>query len=495
MMKNPELILHIGTSKTGTTALQHTLMKNRERLIKRGIYYFRDNQNVSSSWIYEPSLRWQIKDIDNVDLSRFITASKTIALESVRDCCIRIRAAFFLSGCSKLVISEEVLFHTDYFNTLKVIKDVFYDFRVRVVCYLRRQDKYIESLFDQKIKYLISNISMSKIQYNRNQKHTFEFIGLLPEFNNFINRKVEHLDYLSKIRCFVSLFENESFCVRTYESGALINDDIVQDFLVSALTLPYNFYKTLDINGIKKNDIRLGKNLAKMKLEGNAYNHNLYTDIAIGLGNKYKNINYFTDSARAEFLDYFKKGNEILARDFLDREDGVLFHEPVELYDHIDNASESFESDVLSVLINSTHINSVSGSCYKFTHFPFVIGQILDYASTHSKTVLLYGVRSRTAESIINLIQRFASSTKLIVSDKKLLSHKVMIEGRVVNSCQFSEIKDSNPDYIILLLSDPFVGKEVYNEIKLLELDNSIIFPCYDFSDMSWKTYMIDVKD
>ena len=34
-----KLILHIGSEKTGTTAIQRFFKKNRERLIQNGIYY------------------------------------------------------------------------------------------------------------------------------------------------------------------------------------------------------------------------------------------------------------------------------------------------------------------------------------------------------------------------------------------------------------------------------------------------------------------------
>lgn len=35
----PTLFLHIGRPKTGSTALQHFLMKNRQRLLDNGILY------------------------------------------------------------------------------------------------------------------------------------------------------------------------------------------------------------------------------------------------------------------------------------------------------------------------------------------------------------------------------------------------------------------------------------------------------------------------
>ena len=491
----PELILHVGSPKTGSTAIQSIMIRNHYKLMENGIYFFREDFGTpSSTWGYD-EWKWLVSDMDTSLPNIYNPVRKMMAIESNREFCERLKKEFLRSGCSKLIISEENLFrknHNELLEILSVIKDVYIDFHIKVVCYLRRQDLFAESLFDQNVKWMkFFDLSSRKSLYVYKYVSELNLTGLLPEFTNFVSHNLVHMNYLFKVRLFEEIFGKKALSIHLYEKDALMNNSVTEDFFTNALCLPMGFYSLMNTDGILLNDIRLGKNLSIMKLKGNVFNQGLYADIAKGLGKKYKNINYFTDSTRTQFFEQFKESNEILAREFLGREDGILFRDPVELYDHLDNDSESFESDVLTVLMNSFHLNCVSGSYFRFNQFQLLIEQVLDYSVKQRKSVLLYGIRSRTAKPIISVVQRYEDYIELTVSDKLLLSKKVMIEGKVFNACQFDEIKDINPDYIIVLISENLLGQEVYNEIKSLELKNTLVFPCYDFSDTSWKTFMI----
>ncbi len=131
----PRLVLHIGTHKTGTTSIQSALRDNRAVLLKAGICYpdpARDPHPhlPAHNFIYRATLN----------------GPAAMAAERAR-----ILAEFHASKAGCLILSEEGLSLPqdalqDFFDPWR---DVF-DFSI--ICFLRRQDRYAESLYSQYVR-------------------------------------------------------------------------------------------------------------------------------------------------------------------------------------------------------------------------------------------------------------------------------------------------------------------------------------------------------
>jgi hypothetical protein len=127
-----QIIFHIGQQKTGSTAIQSQLDYNRSRLSARGLLY--------------PAALGKVKSTFIADL---INQRRTI--QSSREKIIH-RLHLELSGSHERVLfSNENLFGL---RDVQRLKDTFQQYATswRVLCYLRRPDEHIVSLYQQKVK-------------------------------------------------------------------------------------------------------------------------------------------------------------------------------------------------------------------------------------------------------------------------------------------------------------------------------------------------------
>lgn len=135
-MTRPRLILHIGTHKTGTTAIQRALDQQRAECLARGVFY-------------PPTDREPWPDLPK-HCSVFAAAARGNAAESEAE---RqwLLAQFRASGAHTLLISEEGLSEPlphlpEFFAPMAA------EFDIVVVCMLRRPDLFTESLYNQFVR-------------------------------------------------------------------------------------------------------------------------------------------------------------------------------------------------------------------------------------------------------------------------------------------------------------------------------------------------------
>lgn len=127
----PTLILHIGTFKTASSTLQSLLTMQRDQLITKGYLYADTSRPPNPQKRAHGSLvRALISGGDAFDNEhRFIVDE------------------FRSSGASTLILSEEAFSNLrDGYSLMERFAD---DFDINVICYLRRQDYFVESLWNQ----------------------------------------------------------------------------------------------------------------------------------------------------------------------------------------------------------------------------------------------------------------------------------------------------------------------------------------------------------
>jgi hypothetical protein len=201
-----KLTLHIGTHKTGTTALQQFLFANREALIAHGFHYatlphkVRDANAVANALNVGDMRAVQAFLTNNVALARrrdvgtLLVSAENFYAMSVQDAMQRRQIS------TNAIERDRVLIEALYSLLPKELTTF------QVVCYFRRPDRYAESLYSQHVK-----------------RGTI-FDGTFPEFLPIMEPALSYSRY---IRVWSDVFGKENCNVRLYESVAR---DIVNDF-------------------------------------------------------------------------------------------------------------------------------------------------------------------------------------------------------------------------------------------------------------------------
>lgn len=131
-----KVVIHIGTHKTATSTIQDALEENRSDLKKYGILYGKTNRKP---WPKLPKHTSIYSAAVSGDKEKILNEQQAIINEFER------------SGCGTLVLSEEGLSEPK-----DVLANFFYPFfenyDVRVICFLRRQDFFVESLYNQFVR-------------------------------------------------------------------------------------------------------------------------------------------------------------------------------------------------------------------------------------------------------------------------------------------------------------------------------------------------------
>lgn len=148
-------VLHIGTEKTGTTAIQHYLKNNRERLRRSGVYYpMAQDTDQTSQWEFvalchhAPWLQDIGKELGVADAEGQQLFSNNLKQKLDREFTRH-------SDQDTLVISSEHLQSRLYFREeierLKVFLEPWVE-RFEILVYFRRQDQLALSLLSTRLK-------------------------------------------------------------------------------------------------------------------------------------------------------------------------------------------------------------------------------------------------------------------------------------------------------------------------------------------------------
>jgi len=127
------IIFHIGTPKTATTAIQNTLAANRDALRKKGVLYPATDRPPFPNHHKHNSL------FKAVSGSEFEAERNLILSE------------FEASGCHTMVLSAEGLSGVPL-DRLGFLRQLAQGFETQTVCFLRRQDLFLESWWNQRVK-------------------------------------------------------------------------------------------------------------------------------------------------------------------------------------------------------------------------------------------------------------------------------------------------------------------------------------------------------
>jgi hypothetical protein len=169
------IVLHIGYPKTGTTAVQWCLQANREALRRQNIYYPATGQFDDHS-----HNRLAFAFFDNLH-ERFTEDRKTAlfhALASEIDAC----------GCDTVVLSSELFArHFKEMRACKQFMDILGAGQLLGICFLRRQDTYLESLYKQSVWTPKRKLTLDVDAFlSRHAGELAEYYSVLSEWADFL---------------------------------------------------------------------------------------------------------------------------------------------------------------------------------------------------------------------------------------------------------------------------------------------------------------------
>lgn len=187
------LILHIGSPKTGTTALQQFLNGNTEALRKVGVNYM----NAARTHIAHNPLAQSVPQGKAAEL----------VAEIVRE--------YDEKPDLTHVISSEIMSRVVVANGLRGLFPEHIAKNTKVICYLRRQDRYAEVLYKQ----LAKN-------------------ALVPnDRGSFLAGQIRKLAYNAFLDVYAEMFGRENIQIKPFDRSAFREGDIVADFAQEMLGL------------------------------------------------------------------------------------------------------------------------------------------------------------------------------------------------------------------------------------------------------------------
>ena len=353
----PTLILHIGTCKTGTSALQMCLAKNQKFLMENKICYseFHESNNfhlnLTLSLIREYFEKNNIQNGKPVDIALgAIPITSALYSQSPADIAGRMKQVFYENNCNTMVISDECLFESTVWwifplslNTefllngrrnyiMRYFKETFEEFDIKIVCYLRRQDDYIESLYNQWVKgmdaelynTIFNNPSLSS---DENKYKIDEINAPNIHMAKLINGML-NVDYYAHLSKWAELYGKENIVIRPYEKNCLPKG-VEYDFFTNILNIGGGSLGNLklygEVNpGFKKDIIEYKMAARLFDLTKEIYSLNDSPALAHLSENNKKNI--LTAKQGNEILEYYSGSNARIAREYLRRENGALFY-------------------------------------------------------------------------------------------------------------------------------------------------------------------------
>jgi hypothetical protein len=286
MSDQKTIYIHIGTHKTGTSAIQDFLSLNKKVLKKKG-YLFPQR-----------SRRAYYTAIDN---SYVVSKANHRSFRKLGELCRKQQ--------------KHVLLSSETFSLLDNISDIrmlLADCDVRIICYLRRQDDVIQSMYNQSIK----------------EGGFYQDITVYQPYN---------LDYYEMLEKWASVFGKESIIVRLYDKQQFVNHSLIEDFLdILGLKLTDEF-RTLQNNPNPR--------LSPVVMEYMRHVNCLLDDKAVAKKFKGAVLGFsaerFADATSPIFFHHallsdeqiqaimktYRYSNSRVAREYLRRQDGQLFQE------------------------------------------------------------------------------------------------------------------------------------------------------------------------
>ncbi|MGH1330026.1 MAG: hypothetical protein ACRBBK_04035 [Paracoccaceae bacterium] len=318
-----KLFIHIGLPKTGTTSFQVFCARHRDWLAQNGVCYpatMRDPAPTSSQHRFLHS-----------DMRAELAASAPYRTHAMNVISQEVER----SGLPAALISEEQ-FSYESWLAAPYLAQFRARFDVRILVQLRRQDRWVESMFAQAVRggYPLDFKQFLGAQATQERLHWEHFLGIWAD-----------------------AFGRENIIACLYQEGATANTEL----LLSRLGLPpfpgpHPEVFNLSLSGEAITFLRSIKALA----DGAYPRLNARFGAALARITKGAPFSGFTDQTRAAFLDRYAASNEIARTRYLDGTPLIIA--PQQRPDPSPPISNSRRAEILTELLNAEKIPLPQGS-------------------------------------------------------------------------------------------------------------------------------------
>lgn len=293
----PTVYLHIGINKTGTTAIQRHLQMKRRDYRKLGLLYPKTAEAVSAHYVLSSSLGFHYHYMP-AEWRRGVDELRQKFERELRD----------WSGRAIVFSSENFVLKCP----VEPVREFFDGWPTKVIVYLRRHDHWWMSSYTQTLKMRAMppwpRGVVGYIEFSKKQKKYF------ARYRELVDR-------------WADCFGKENVIVRPYEEQQ-IRGDVINDFLAvigvsrvgaedsderSNVGIPPMAMHLLDIFQRARIDERCRKRLLEYAM-------------SLREGERQ---NLIPPSLRRSLIEENAEDYEYIAREYLGREDGRLFYEPL----------------------------------------------------------------------------------------------------------------------------------------------------------------------
>lgn len=344
-----ELYIHIGTHKTGTTAIQKFLFDNKVKLIQKNKLCVLNNHQKLFDLMNIKSENKEIVDELALHYNNEINSYKKFNIE-------------------KFIISFEGLsgsYSNGYkntqaiANTLKLIVSQLKDIsKVKIIVFIRRQDDFVESIYTQQVK----------------EGSTLTFKEFISEFTQ------DNFDWYKFIKAYEYNFEKENTIVKLYDKKYLANTSSILSELCSILSIEDNNEKTIgNVNpGLNRDAIEVKRIMNKYLQD----NEKLHLRNILEMTNSKSALEKFslfeTEKQRKLFFDQYRESNDLVAKEYNSSE--KLFSEIHNNYKY----EENYELDIEKILV--VIMNIILKQNFELKSNSKALTEVINYLQTKHTT-------------------------------------------------------------------------------------------------------------
>lgn len=276
-MEKKTIYFHIGTHKTGTTALQKFFVDNREVLKEKGFTYdFYNDSEMNQGYLVKPE-KWE--------------------------------GLVFDQNKNYIISGED--FYSHILNISEAIKEKLSRFNINFIVYFKRQDLMKQSVYNQIVK----------------------MHGFAKEFSEDNHYNLNYYDFLKKLE---NQFPGSKLTVRVYEKGQFEGGSIFSDFLKILnldLTSEYQVEKKVVNPSLTTEKMEFTRYLNRLGLPIGFRTQLSRLVVKSALESNevslFRKQDLISPQQAKKLLATYKPGNQAIAKEFLGREDGKLFYEEV----------------------------------------------------------------------------------------------------------------------------------------------------------------------
>ena len=206
------LYIHIGTSKTGTTTIQTYCGINREQLKSKGVlfpimpyHYDRITENRNGHFLYAMIYE---NGVRNKEKEKQVFDSE---LQYIVDC---------FKENDTILLSDESIWWATSTRRKGLWKDLKkhseqHNYQIKVIVYLRRQDQFMMSRYNQRLKTDFVASTQNFDEYFADMNGRFKCV----------------MDYRERIDNIAKSISKENVIVKRFDRNYFYNGDLNQDFL------------------------------------------------------------------------------------------------------------------------------------------------------------------------------------------------------------------------------------------------------------------------